>query len=86
MDWNFDISQAPRGRMIQKEVKTPKGGTALRDVFLPDRIIVASQDGETVTVSHWIPPTKRSAGRWNLLGSSETPLAWMPFPEHPGNR
>jgi hypothetical protein len=74
-DWRFDVENAPRGRSIQ--MPGPKGST--RTIHQPDLVILASADGKTVTVSRWIP----AEGRWNMLGTKEQPVAWMPYPTHP---
>lgn len=73
--WRFDVENAPRGREVQ--LPGPRGST--RTVHKSDPVIVASADGETVTVSRWIP----TENRWNMLGKNERPVAWMPFPTHP---
>lgn len=74
-EWRFDIENAPRGCMVDR--LGPKGST--RKVHVPDLVIIAAPDGETVTVSRWIPDEKR----WNMIGKNETPVAWMAFPSHP---
>lgn len=75
MSWRTDIENAPRGRWADQP--GPKG--SVRKVHVPDLVILASADGQTVTVSRWIP----NESRWNMLGKSETPVAWQPFPTHP---
>ncbi len=74
-EWRFDVENAPRG--TYKTQKGPKGSE--REVHQPELVVVASEDGKTVTVSRWIP----DEGRWNMLGKRERPLAWQPFPKHP---
>lgn len=74
--WRFDVENAPRGKTV--EVAGPKGTKRTRHE--PEVIIVASQDGQTVTLSRWIP----NENRWNMLGKNEAPFAWQPFPTHPG--
>ena len=73
--WRFDIENAPRGREVQ--VPGPRGST--RTVHQPDLVILAAADGQTVTVSRWLP----TEGRWNMLAKNERPAAWMPYPVHP---
>ena len=75
MSWRTDIENAPRGRMVT--LPGPKGST--RTVHQPDLVILAAADGQTVTVSRWIPQEQR----WNMLGRTEKPVAWQPFPTHP---
>jgi hypothetical protein len=75
MGWRFDVENAPRGR--SKTVSGPKGST--RQVHVPEVIILASADGQTVTLSRWLP----DENRWNMLGKKETPVAWQPFPTYP---
>lgn len=75
-NWRTDIENAPRGREVQ--LPGPKGST--RTVHQSEAVILASADGKTVTVSRWIP----AEGRWNMLGKNEQPVAWQPYPTHPG--
>ena len=74
--WNFDMSEAPRGHHEDRAVAK---GT--RKVFIPARIIAAASDG-TVTLSNWIPDQQR----WNMFTEDAPPIAWMPWPEHPGSQ
>lgn len=43
------------------------------------RLIVAAKDG-TVTISQWLA----KSSRWEMLAKDEQPIAWMPWPTHPG--
>lgn len=79
MTWNFNMEEAPKGRTETREyVQGAK--TVSRSVFVPDRIIAASADGVTVTPSSWMP----DQGRWNMFNKDTPPIAWQPWPEHPG--
>lgn len=73
--WRFDVENAPKGREVQ--VPGPKGST--RTVHKPDAVIVASADGQTVTLSRWMPAEQR----WNMLAKGEQIVAWMAWPSHP---
>lgn len=75
MSWRYDLENIPMGRTVT--VPGPKGTT--RQVFRPDLVIIAVSNGETVTLSRWIP----SQSRWNMIGKNEKPIAWMEWPEHP---
>lgn len=76
--WNFDISQAPRGNMVETTVHTVNGSrTTSRHV--PARVILATKCGKVV-LSHYIPDDE---GRWMMLGKGEEPDAWFAWPEHP---
>lgn len=77
MTWNFDISQAPRGKMVETVIETEKG-TRKSIRFVHDKIILATKCGK-VTLSHYIP----GEDRWLMLGKNEQPDAWMPWPTHP---
>jgi hypothetical protein len=78
MAWNFDISEAPRGRMIATRTKI--GAKEVdSETFKPDRVILATKCGK-VTLSRYFP----KEGRWEMLGKNEQPVAWQPWPEHPG--
>ena len=70
--WRFDIENAPKGRTI--ELPGPKG--SVRKVHKPELVIIACSDGETVTLSRWLP----DENRWNMIGRNETPIAWMEWP------
>ncbi len=78
-DWNFNMKEAPRGKYETKTQKI-KGKTITREVFVPDKIIAAGKCG-VVTRSHWLPDHKM----WNMFGENELPIAWQPWPEHPGS-
>lgn len=79
MTWNTDISAAPRGKTITKQVKTKDG---FKDVPEPviERVWLASKCGKVV-LSHWVD--SRSA--WSGFGDKEQPVAWYPYfvPVHP---
>lgn len=79
MNWNFDISQAPRGKMVATTVQT-KDGPRQSSRFVPDRIILATKCNK-VTLSHYLPDDER----WLMLGKDEQPVAWMAWPEHPNS-
>lgn len=76
--WNFDMSAATRGKMTK--IKRVIGRQEAEvEVFAPDLIIAAGRCG-VVTVSRWLP----KAGRWCMFTKDAPPVAWQPFPEHPG--
>ncbi|KFB10364.1 hypothetical protein [Nitratireductor basaltis] len=77
MSWNFDLSAAPKGKPIQREVKR-KGEVVLVDDFQHQKIIAAGRCG-VVTVSRWLP----EEGRWEMFTKEHPPIAWQPWPEHP---
>jgi hypothetical protein len=86
-DWNFDMSQAPKGHYVTRTKQLGKKVVSY-EVHVPEDIIAT--DGEIVTVSRWLPAvttgpahTRRPKGRWNMFGTNETPLAWMPWPTAP---
>lgn len=87
MNWNFDMSQAPRGRV---DVSFRKVGDDQRRVeaFIPERILAAAKDGK-VCSSYWIPPRLTTLGavldgeRWSGFNRGEEPEAWLPWPLHP---
>lgn len=74
--WNFDISEAPKGRMVTRHGV----GNAKADiqVFEPEKIWVASDCGKVGT-SYFIP----EQDRWCGFTKGQTPKAWMPIPSHP---
>lgn len=74
-EWRYDVDNIPRGSYVEQP--GPKGST--RSVFKPEAVIIAVSDGETVTLSRWIP----SENRWNMIGKNERPVAWMEWPSYP---
>ena len=78
-DWNFDMAQAPKGRTEMRVRKGRDGSETEFAHFVPDRIIAASVDGRTVTLSWWLP----DQGRWNMFNKETPPIAWAVWPDHP---
>jgi hypothetical protein len=78
MAWNFDISQAPKGGIRQIERTVGKNVVTVEEYEAPP--IIAAGNGGVVTVSRWNP--KREA--WSMFTKDCPPMAWMPWPEHPG--
>lgn len=78
--WNFDISQAPRGRDVTTVVDTPKGQRMVTR-FVPQRVILATKCGKVV-LTQYVPGDE---GRWLMLGKGEEPVAWLAWPEHPNS-
>lgn len=76
MKWNYNMDEAPKGEY--KELPARNGG--VRKVFAPEKILAAHSDGELVTISNWIP----EQGRWNMFSKDAPPIAWAPWPDHPG--
>lgn len=76
-NWNHDLSQAPRGKMVPTTVKT-KDGVKLSETYQREYIIAASHCGE-VTKSYWVPDQER----WCMFTKDVPPGAWMPWPENP---
>jgi hypothetical protein len=87
-EWNFDISQAPRGAFV---VKNRKYGSGRGDtkVFEPDRVILATKCGQVIASRYLPADAERKAGRWEGLATREQPVAWRPYaavgpqPAHP---
>lgn len=76
-DWNFDMSQAPRGSWHTVTRKIGKNEVETEE-HVPDLIIAAGNDG-VVTLSRWLP----REGRWNMFTAAVPPRAWQPWPSHP---
>ena len=85
-EWNYDLSQAPRGRCVTKKTKV-KDKVVEKKVYEYDLIIAT--DGRIVTLTKWLPPittgpkVRQRGGRWSMFATNETPLAWMPWPNPP---
>lgn len=85
MEWNTDISKAPKGEMRKTTKAVGKNKVEVEE-FAPDRVILTAKCG-TVIVSAWNPPTKHNPkGRWQGLTQNEEPIAWMPWPEAYGGK
>ncbi|WP_425902490.1 hypothetical protein [Agrobacterium radiobacter] len=83
MNWNHDLSQAPRGKMVHSTRTVGDRVHAISD-FVADHIWAASKCGKVIK-SYWIPPVGKAAGRWSGFATGEAPIAWQRFvvPEHP---
>jgi hypothetical protein len=78
MEWNYDMSAAPRGEY--RDVHRKVGDRAITvSQHFPATIFVAANDGKTVTPSKWLPEQER----WNMFTKDAPPIAWMPWPTHP---
>lgn len=75
MTWSSDISQAPRGNMVETTVQTSKGPRTTSRL-VPTKVILTTKCGK-VTLSQYIPDEER----WLMLGKGEQPVAWQPWPE-----
>ena len=73
--WNFDMDAAPRGHTKETVV-----GKATRDIHVREMIVVAADDGKTVTSSRWLP----DEGRWEMFTKDHPPIAWQPWSKTPG--
>ena len=79
-EWNFDISQAPKGRYVKSLLTDKNGKTSEIEKFVPDMVILCAADEKmTVTRSFWKPNVER----WEFFATGQQPLAWMPYPKHP---
>ena len=77
MTWNFDVSEAPKGRTVERAVTTEKGKVPY-EAFEHDHVILASKCGKVMR-SYWIPDEQR----WCMFSKHEEPVAWMLWPSHP---
>lgn len=76
-EWNFDMTQAPRGT-VRSVTRTIGKNEVTTEEHVPDLIIAAGNDG-VVTVSRWLP----KEARWNMFSDKTPPMAWQPWPQHP---
>lgn len=77
MQWNFDLSQAPKGTTKTTTVVI-KGKELTREAHVPEVILAAGNEG-VVTFSYWVEKHQR----WAMFTKDVPPLAWMPMPKHP---
>ena len=80
MKWNFDMTEAPRGRTEMVE-KTIAGKARQVEAHIPTKIIAT--DGEIVTVSYLIPANRYGPERWAMFATGQTPVAWQIWPDPP---
>lgn len=76
MNWNFNMSEAPRGRTVAVTRAGEKA--AIVETFVPDKVILATKCGKVIA-SHFMPKEQR----WLMLAAGEQPVAWQPWPSHP---
>lgn len=85
--WNFDISQAPRGRKETRTRTVKVNGKPQEqhyEVHIPERVLLAHPTEDKVFSSYWLEPTKFTPnGRWSGWCEGQTPRAWMAYPDHP---
>lgn len=89
--WNFDMSLAPRGRVVETKFMQKINGEE-REITKPnlvmDRVWVAVPDGNVYS-TYWIPEKKfgggKWGGRWAGMTDKEEGIAWMLYekPKHP---
>ena len=76
-DWNYDISEAPKGSYTEIYQNSRVGGY-YRQKFVPDLVILATGCGAVIK-SFW--SDKRQ--NWSGLATGEQPVAWQPWPTPP---
>ena len=72
--WNYDISQAPRGKAVEAKRQGRDGEITVKR-FEPDTVILSTKC-RAVVRSFW--SEKRES--WSGLATGETPIAWMAWP------
>lgn len=77
MEWNFDISQAPSGSLVETQSVNKLGKVITLKKFVPVPCLVATKCGLV------IPSKKLESGRWNFLAEKEQPIAWASYLAHP---
>lgn len=77
MNWRTDLDAAPRGQHVTNIVTTKNGARSSRH-FVSEPVILASKCGKVVK-SKWLED-----GRWEFFNKGEQPVAWQPWPTHPG--
>lgn len=92
MEWNHDITAAPRGKMVKKtrHVPTKTGAKEMEvETFVRDKILAVHPEG-LVSQSYWIPPIYTKSGevlegdRWSGFNRGTDPIAWAPWPTYDG--
>lgn len=86
MNWNHDLSQAPRGKMVPYTRKG-KDGPVQAEQYRKEYILAVDEHG-VVSQSYWIPPRYTQSGgilegnRWSGFNPGVDPIAWAPWPEY----
>lgn len=86
MNWNHDLSQAPRGKMVPYTRKG-KDGPVQSEQYRKEYILAVDEHG-VVSQSYWIPPRHTQSGgllegnRWSGFNPGVDPIAWAPWPEY----
>lgn len=86
MNWNHDLSQAPRGKMVPYTRKG-KDGPVQSEQYRKEYILAVDVHGD-VYQSYWIPPRYTQTGallegnRWSGFNPGVDPIAWAPWPEY----
>ncbi|ANV26857.1 hypothetical protein [Agrobacterium pusense] len=84
MNWNHDLSQAPRGKMVPYTRKG-KDGPVQSEQYRKEYILAVDEHG-VVSQSYWIPPRYTQSGsllegnRWSGFNPGVDPIAWAPWP------
>jgi hypothetical protein len=84
MNWNHDISAAPRGKMVPYTRKG-KDGPVQSEQYRKKYILAVDVHGD-VYQSYWIPPRYTQSGgllegnRWSGFNPGVDPIAWAPWP------
>jgi hypothetical protein len=79
MTWNFNMDECPKSYFVEEEITDSLGRKMIKQTVVEVKVLLADADSDFVTVSRWLPKEKG----WNMFTDKQTPLAWMPFPEHP---
>lgn len=79
MDWNYNMDECPKSYIEPKTITDKNGVSRTVDNVIDMKVILASADCDTVTVSRWLPKEQR----WNMFSKGQTPKAWMHYPAHP---
>lgn len=79
-DWNFDISEAPRGGLVDRQTSRSdkEGNPVVVSEWVSPRVIAASSCGKVIS-TRWMPESER----WEMFTKESPPIAWQPWPAHP---
>ena len=78
-NWCYDINLAPKGH-YKTLTRTLNGQEVETQVHVQEPFFAAGSDGELVTISKWIVKEER----WSMFTKDCPPIAWAPWPKHPG--
>lgn len=78
--WRRDVENMPKGGLGEAKLVPGRGGsTRAVQKWEAPRVITASKCGKVIA-TRWLDESQR----WEFYNAGDLPVAWMPYPSHPG--